>query len=430
MKKYIFLPLSIIGTSLFAQFSINGQIENYQSKPVIVKIFDNGLPKAIQNIKTDATGHFTAKVPVNYNGIVKLDLPSGGSLDLLSENENIKFKTAYGQTMQQNIDIIEGNAQKEFIHVLTQKPLNELNTTVFPYIKNIYKPTDTFYKAIEAEEKRINSLSNQTYKSQLVKYIQDLEVLATNAKSNVDETTITQILNHIQKDDEKLEHSGYMSDLIYGYMNHSFNSGQKDSPENNLIKATEVLLEKGNIETERGQNILSILFTIVPENNFPNFYAKYKEKVNGLTCKVTDDLKAKVQNSALKIGDKAPNITFENAIKGKKSLYDIKANQKLVVFWASWCPACMKEMPYIKEYYNEFKKNGGEIVAISLDFDQNEFNNATKDFGWYNYTDLLRWDSPIAEKFNVNSTPTLFLLDKDNKIIQKVGHINELIANK
>ena len=430
MKKYIFLPLSILGTSLFAQFSVNGQIENYQNKPVIVKIFDNGLPKSIQNTKTDAAGNFTAKVPVNYNGIVKIDLPSGGSLDLLSENENIKFKTVYGQTMQQDINIIEGKAQKEFIHVLTQKPLNELSTSVFPYIKNIYKPTDTFYKAIEAEEKRINSLNNQTYNSELVKYIQGLEVLATNAKTNADEATINQILNHIQKDDDRLEHSGYMSDLIYGYMNHSFNNGQKDSPENNLIKATDILLEKGNIETERGQNILSILFTIVPEDNFPNFYAKYKQKVNGLTCKVTEDLKSKVKNTSIKIGDKAPNITFDTAVKGKKSLYDIKANQKLVVFWASWCPACMKEMPFIKEYYNEFKKNGGEIVAISLDYDQNEFNNATKDFGWYNYTDLLRWDSPIAEKFNVNSTPTIFLLDKDNKIIQKVGHINELIANK
>ena len=102
----------------------------------------------------------------------------------------------------------------------------------------------------------------------------------------------------------------------------------------------------------------------------------------------------------------------------------------LVVFWASWCPACNKEMPYIKEYYNEFKKNGGEIIAISLDYDQTMFNDATKELPWFNYTDLMRWDSPIAASYQVEATPTIFLLDKDNKIINKVSHVNELIQTK
>ncbi|MEG0188188.1 MAG: TlpA disulfide reductase family protein, partial [Algoriella sp.] len=96
----------------------------------------------------------------------------------------------------------------------------------------------------------------------------------------------------------------------------------------------------------------------------------------------------------------------------------------------SWCPACQQEIPYIKEFYKDFKAKGGEIVAISLDFDETAFKDATKDLPWYNYTDLLRWDSPIAEQFSVSSTPTLFLVDKDNKIIKEVHHISELEAAK
>ena len=433
MKKYIFLPLSILGTSLFAQFSINGKIDNYNSKPVLVKIFDNGSPKIIQNIKTDASGNFTAKVPVEYNGLIKLEMPAGGTINMLSANENIKFRTNYGEKLQQDLQVIEGKTQIEYNALQKLAPLKDLNANLLPHLKNVYQPTDAFYKAIEAEQERISKLSqNQTINSSLVKYINELESILNETKNNssVSADTANKILSHIEKDDNRLEHSGMLQELVYAYINYQFSQNQGNTPESVVMSATEVLLEKGNIETERGQNVLSTLFTLIPENNFANFHSTYKTKVNALTCKVTDDLKSKVKSESLKIGNKAPDIKFETPVKGKKSLYDIKANQKLVVFWASWCPACNNEMPYIKEYYNEFKKNGGEIVAISLDYDQSMFNEATKDLQWFNYTDLMRWDSPIAASYHVESTPTIFLLDKDNKIVKKVSHVNELIQTK
>jgi len=428
MKKYFILPLSLIATSLFAQFSINGQIENYSNQPVLIKLFENGNSKTIVTAKTDATGNFSAKVPVQYNGIIKIETPSGSALNLISENENIKFKTTQGENIQTALEVIEGKSQKEYNNLQKLSPLNDLNANVLPHIKKMYQANDPFFKAIEAEQKRIeNANKNVPITSNLVQYIQTLEKLVQEVKANPNEQNSALILQRIQNDDERLEQSSYLPELVFGFINYQFSKAPNESSEANLQTATEILLEKGNIETERGQNILSTIFSLVPETNFPNFYKNYSTKVNSLTCKVTDDLKAKVNGSkTLKIGDTAPNIAFDSPIKGKKNLFDIKANQKLVVFWASWCPACNKEMPYIKEYYNDFKKNDGEIVAISLDYNQKDFDNATKDLPWYNYTDLLRWDSPVADKFNIQSTPTLILLDKDNKIVQIVNHVTEL----
>ena len=432
MKKYLTLALPLLSGSLFAQFTINGQIENYNNKPILVKLFNNGTPKAIQNVTTDAKGNFVAKVPVQYNGVVRIETPSGSALNLISENENLKFKTVFGENIQQDLQPIEGNALKEYKNLQKLAPINEIYTSVLPYVKNYYQPTDAFYKAIETEQKRIEALNAaQPINSSLVKYVNNLSQLLANAKTSVTPEIAEAILKHIENDDEKLEHSGYLPELIYAYINYQFSANQSKSSEVNLTNATEILLEKGNIETERGQNIISTIFTLVPENNFKNYYKTYKAKVNDLTCKVTEDLKSKVSDAnALKVGDKIPNIKFDQPIKGKKSLYDIKANQKLIVFWASWCPACQKELPFIKEYYNDFKKNGGEIVAVSLDFDQDEFNKATKDLNWYNYTDLLKWDSPLVDAFDISATPTLILVDKDNKVIKKVGHISQLIENK
>ena len=431
MKNKFILPLVVLGSSVFGQFNVSGQLENYANKPVLVKIFENAELKLIKNTKTDNNGNFSTNIPKEYNGFVRIDLPSGENISLLTDNKDLKFKTGIGQEMTSKLQIIEGNTQKEYNKVLTLQPLNEAQNQVFPYLMQIYKPTDEFYIAMVKEDKRINELKRNENFSGLITYINELNDLKQKAQNNRDTENIEAIVNHLVKDDERLEQSGIFNDLVFAYINGKLATAGNQDIEGNLIKATDEILAKTDIQTARGQNVLTAILNFVPEKEYSNFHKKYVDKINGLTCKITDQLKKRVGLSiSTQIGNKVPNITFEKAVNGKKSLYDIKANQKLIVFWASWCPACQQEIPYIKEFYKDFKAKGGEIVAISLDYDEKAFNNAIKELPWYNYSDLLRWDSPIAAEFGINSTPTLLLIDKDNKLIKKFNHISELETSK
>ncbi|GGF09475.1 Thiol-disulfide isomerase or thioredoxin [Chishuiella changwenlii] len=430
MKNKFIIPLIILGSSAFGQFSVSGQIENYANKPVLVKVFENAELKLIKNINTDNQGNFSANVPKEYNGIVRIDLPNGQNISLLSDNKNLKFKTVNGQDLNKELKVIEGDAQKEYNKSLESRTFNEVQSQVFPYLMQMYKPTDEFYTAMVKEDKRINAIKDSQKFSELVTYIGKLADLKQKAQSNTDIELANAIATHFTNDDERLEQSGMFNDLVFAYINTKLSSSGSQNVENNLTNATEEILAKTDIQTTRGQNVLTSILSFVPEKDYPNFHKKYVDKVNGLTCKLTDQLKKRVGQSTTKVGVKVPNITFEKSVNGKKSLYDIKANQKLIIFWASWCPACQQEMPYVKEFYKDFKAKGGEIVAISLDYDQSEFAKATKDFSWYNYTDLLKWDSPIVEEFGIESTPTLLLIDKDNKLIKKFNHISELEASK
>lgn len=430
MKNKFIIPLIVLGSSVFGQFTISGQLENYANKPVLVKVYENAELKLINNSKTDNNGNFTAKVPSKYNGFVRIDLPTGENLSLLTDNKDLKFKTVTGQEINSKLQIIEGSAQNEYNKVLALQPLNEIQNQVFPYLMQMYKPTDEFYTAMVKEDKRINDLKRSEKFSDLVTYINELNDLKQQAQNNRDASTIESILNHFSNDDLRLEQSGMFNDLIFAYINTKLSTAGNQNIEDNLIAATDEILGKTNIETTRGQNVLTAILKFVPKKEYANFHQKYVEKISGIKGKVTDQLKKKAGVSLTQVGQQVPNITFDKAVKGKKSLYDIKANQKLIVFWASWCPACQQEVPHIKEFYKDFKAKGGEIVAISLDYDQNAFESATKDLSWYNYSDLLRWDSPIATEFGIESTPTLLLIDKDNKLIKKVSHISELEVSK
>lgn len=430
MKNKFIIPLVVLGSSVFGQFNVSGQLENYANKPVLVKIYDNAELKLINNTKTDNNGNFSAKIPSKYNGFVRIDLPTGENLSLLTDNKDLKFKTVTGQEMNAKLQIIEGSSQLEYNKVLALQPLNEIQNQVFPYLMQMYKPTDEFYTAMVKEDKRINELKRNEKFSDLVTYINGLSDIKQKAQNNKDASTIEAIVNHLANDDQRLEQSGMFNDLIFAYINNKLATAGNQNIEENLITATDEILAKTNIETTRGQNVLTAILNFVPEKEYANFHKKYSDKVNSLKGKVTDQLKKKVGVSLTQVGRQVPNITFEKTLNGKKSLYDIKANQKLIVFWASWCPACQQEIPLIKEYYKDFKAKGGEIVAISLDYDQKAFDNATKDLNWYNYTDLLRWDSPIAAEYGIESTPTLLLVDKDNKLIKRVNHISELGVSK
>lgn len=108
--------------------------------------------------------------------------------------------------------------------------------------------------------------------------------------------------------------------------------------------------------------------------------------------------------------------------------YAGKGKYVLVDFWASWCPPCRKEMPHIVELYNKYKAQGFEIVGVSLDDKNADWEKGIKDLNisWAQISDLKGWKSDLAAAYAVNSIPQTFLLDKDGKIIAKGLNAEEL----
>jgi len=84
--------------------------------------------------------------------------------------------------------------------------------------------------------------------------------------------------------------------------------------------------------------------------------------VSGQTEKANND------GYIVKIGDKAPDFTINEAGGKSYRLSDFKGKVVMLQFTASWCSVCRKEMPFIeKEIWLQKKSDGLEVIGIDRD---------------------------------------------------------------
>jgi len=137
------------------------------------------------------------------------------------------------------------------------------------------------------------------------------------------------------------------------------------------------------------------------------------------------------QSTKFKKNVKVPNIKLNDFTGKTVDLYNVNADKILILFYASTCPHCRKLLPKLNKLYSSNKFGKFEIYGISLDTDFNAWQSYIKKnkFNWINVSDLKGWKSKASKNLYIYSTPTMFLVDKNFKIIDRPNNIEDLKAD-
>jgi len=129
----------------------------------------------------------------------------------------------------------------------------------------------------------------------------------------------------------------------------------------------------------------------------------------------------------LLLGSIAPNITVMDSIGRRYSLHDVKADFTILYIWSTDCGHCKRMTPIIKDFYLENKKNGVEVFALCTETDIDEWKKKMIEYDvqWINVWDPINM-SNFRDLYDVYSTPIIYMLDKDKKILAKRIDANQL----
>jgi len=432
---------SLVAFKTTAQNSIAGNFSSIKGQAIRLMGYSGAEVFTIDSTVVAAEGDFI----LHYS-----DANLG--MGYLLSNENIPYMVCLekgkvlltGQTPADATTIVinSGEQNKLFVEYALDHGKREQALSAWGYLKNLYG-SDTLFKnqalsklAITSEIDRLNKADSGFLKSlssnsfmfwylPIRKLISDVEAVVN--KSPQEKNSCIKEFRSIDYANPKIFSSGLLSSLIASQFWLISSSGFSI---NNMYKEMNTSVDFILASVHKNEKLY---------NEWASYLFQYFEKEGYFSSSEYIALKALNQKEVIlnmslakkmesyrtmKIGKIAPEIEFKGdvildreLVNNIKRLSDIKSKYKLVVFGGSWCPQCKAETIQLIMRYNKWKAKEVEVVMVSLDTDKKAFEDFASDFPYTLVCDYKKWETQAAKDYYVSSSPTIFLLDSNNKII-------------
>lgn len=131
--------------------------------------------------------------------------------------------------------------------------------------------------------------------------------------------------------------------------------------------------------------------------------------------------------NVLSAQDMLPDVQIKNLRSQNIQTASLKDSTSLTVisFWATWCKPCRQELEAINDDWDEFKKTGAKLIAISIDDSRStgSVQSIANASGW-EFNIYLDDNQNLKRALNISAIPYSIVIDKDGKIIRRIQGYN------
>ena len=160
--------------------------------------------------------------------------------------------------------------------------------------------------------------------------------------------------------------------------------------------------------------LLSIILVAAAVVAFHLFYSKYLAAA-GFQQQELDRLFGNAGILRIAHVTRPVEIQLKDVYGNTVRLSDFRGKVVFLNFWATWCAACVVEMPSMEKLHRRLKDKDFVMIAINMqesDVQVKTFFEKLK----LSFAALLDSNGEVATGFAVNALPTTFVLDKEGRI--------------
>lgn len=146
---------------------------------------------------------------------------------------------------------------------------------------------------------------------------------------------------------------------------------------------------------------------------------------SALTAKITDRVNRLKPNL---LGEPAPKMIMLDTLLKPTSLYALKSDYFVLYFYDPDCGHCKKKTPVLKELYDaKLKDLGVTVIAANIKKDVDKWKKYIREqkLNWINMADP-HVKSNFRYEYNIESTPVIYILDSQKKIIAKKLDVEQI----
>ena len=447
MKKLFVYLFLLTAFSLQAQNvrSVRGDIKNAGGKKIFLSGYYGEKLNHVDSTLCDPSGHFVFSVKSNTpSGLYRVYLGKDKSLDVLLNHENVEFNTNEGMLPDSTI-FTESVENRIYYFLLGSNHKIQAKLELLLPVLDYYPEKDAFYLQAVKEYERLQVAGKKTIDSLTILYpdspalrifrLQQTPFLPAGFNKEERIAYLKQhYLDNVDFNDTLLLRSPAWANKAISYLSlFSNNKYSQKQLESEFIKAVTVILSKASVNAEIYKFLLDYFVGGFDKYHFDAVITYMADNFQDpFSCEDQarkTQLQKKLENfKKISVGKIAPDIVIPDP-KGKPiRLSEIRSEYTLLVFWSSECGHCVQMMPQIKELYDKQKPRRWEVMTVSVDTSRNEWTSFLKEqkLNWLNTSELKGFNSVSSDEYNIFATPTMFLLDREKKILTKPISYREL----